>query len=244
MMSLYNQQLKTEIVIYLQFLFWKNPSLTNSNTNSNSEDVGLLLKTLSTSHHLQNRSRISLLSFQGVPLPDPNVLPFKHSVPQPTCNSERSPHTHCTCLPSCTHTTHYAWMFFLISDCPNAHSSGHWRLPTHDPFSLSYLQQYVHARCRITNHSPSWGLRKNQAQFLAPEMSLASLMQICTFLHPDRWLSNLQPRQIQSRQISERFLGAKFLLLEVSMHGSEFQSSRLPFSTCEESSRANRSREK
>lgn len=50
-------------------------ALTNSNTDSNSELIDLLLKMLSVSHHLQNKIQISLPSFQGFPPSDPN-LPF------------------------------------------------------------------------------------------------------------------------------------------------------------------------
>lgn len=180
-------------------------------------------------------------------------LPFRHVLPSqieiinaPYCIYD-------IFFPLCVHTIHYVWMSLLISESLNkSHFSGPCRPSTKDTFSLSHLQQFLHSQCSIPKLSPcKWILKKNQAPFPTPGMSLSSFMGICTFLHPyhrlkkqNNWICILgKPITVDPRMLLWN-IGAVFFIREIvkcKLGVSEFTPATL---TVKEKSGANNIREK
>lgn len=151
MTSPFSLVLKPETMIHFQHLFFFNLEQTNLNPNSTSHLLELLLKTLSTSHHLQNKSQISLPSFQGIPPSDPHLpfscyflqLPFRHTLHS---QSEIVSVLYTYMIFSFLHVftlVHSAWMSFLIAERLNhtPEDTGDWLLRIH----LLFPSPTVHA---------------------------------------------------------------------------------------------------
>lgn len=130
-------------------------TLTNLNTNSNSELVDLLLKMLNASHHLQNKTQFQCPAFKVshhlIPTYPFEVISYNFlqaCSAQPNWNCQCSLHVDIS-FPSYVHTIHSAYMSLLISECLNHISAGTAGCLLKDPFSLSHLQHYIHSQCSI-----------------------------------------------------------------------------------------------